>query len=150
MPTVRTPLVTGGTLENYLYDIYTAGIDGTESTGSASRGYSGTPVPGPSNIFIAPGRVSFEKLLTEMGNGLYVTETMGMHNADPVTGEFSVGINGFFVENGEIKYPVHGITAAGNVMELFNGIAGIADDLKFYAGTGSPSMLISGVSVAGN
>ncbi len=149
-PTARTTLVKNGTLENYLYDLYTAGVDGVKTTGNAARGYSGTPAPGTSNIFIAPGAISFKELLTGMGNGLYVTETMGMHNADPVTGEFSVGINGFMVENGEIKYPFHGVTAAGNIMELFNGVAGLADDLKFYGSTGSPSILISGVSVAGN
>ena len=150
IPTRKTPLVVNGMLENYLYDIYTAGVDNVTSTGNASRGYSGIPAPSPSNIFIAPGSITFEKLLKEMGNGIYITETMGMHNADPVSGEFSVGINGFMVENGEIKHPVHGITIAGNIMNLFNSVAELADDLKFYASAGSPSILINNLSVAGN
>jgi len=149
-PTQKTPLIANGVLENYLYDIYTAGIDASVSTGNAARGYSGVPEPAPSNIFILPGSITFETLLKEMDKGIYITETMGMHNADPVSGEFSVGINGFMVENGEIKYPVHGVTIAGNIMDLFNNIAGLADDLKFYANSGSPSILINNLSVAGN
>jgi len=74
---------------------------------------------------------------------------MGMHNADAVSGEFSVGVNGFFIENGIKKFPVHGITIAGNILDLFGSVVCVGNDLKFYGSVGSPSLLINRLSVAG-
>ena len=148
-PTQKTIIIENGILKNCLYDLYTANKDNVKSTGNASRGYSGLSVPAPSNIYIEKGEKSFDALLKEMNNGLYITEIMGMHNADSISGEFSVGVNGFLVENGEIKYPVHGITIAGNILEMFNNITSIGNDLKFYGSIGSPSILIGRLSVAG-
>lgn len=149
IPTQRTVLADKGVIKNYFYDLYTANKDDTKSTGNASRSYSGLSVPAPTNIYIEQGKTPPDNLMKDMGAGLYVTETMGMHNADAVSGEFSVGVNGFFVENGVKKFPVHGITIAGNILDLFNNISDVAADLKFYGSIGSPSVLINRLAVAG-
>jgi len=148
-PTQKTIIFENGILKNYLYDLYTANKDNTKSTGNASRSYSGLSVPAPTNIYIQRGTMTFDQLVRNMNNGLYITEIMGMHNADSISGEFSVGVNGFLVENCEIKYPVHGITIAGNILKLFNDIINIGNDLKFYGSVGSPSIFVSSLSVAG-
>ncbi|MDD5686693.1 MAG: TldD/PmbA family protein [Elusimicrobia bacterium] len=148
-PTQKTIIIENGILKNYIYDIYTANKDNTKSTGNASRGYSGNPVPDVSNIYIQHGLTTFENLKKNMNTGIYITETMGMHNADSISGEFSVGVNGFFIENGDIKFPVHGITIAGNILDLFSNIVEAGSDLRFYGSVGSPSLLISKVAVAG-
>lgn len=149
-PTQKTVLVEKGVLKNYLYDLHTANRDSVKSTGNSSRSYSGISRPAPTNIYIQKGNFSFSELLKSItGTGLLITETMGMHNADAVSGEFSVGVNGFFVENGIKKFPVHGITIAGNILDLFSNIVGVGNDLRFYGNTGSPSLLVSRLSVAG-
>ncbi len=148
--TQQTVLVEKGVLKNYLYDLYTANRDNVKSTGNSSRSYSGISRPAPTNIYIQKGNFSFNELLKSIvGGGLLITETMGMHNADAVSGEFSVGVNGFFVEDGIKKFPIHGITIAGNILDLFSNIGGVGNDLRFYGSVGSPSLLISKLSVAG-
>ncbi|MBN1383755.1 MAG: TldD/PmbA family protein [Elusimicrobia bacterium] len=149
IPTQRTIILEKGVLKNYFYDLYTANKDNVKPTGNASRSYSGLSVPAPTNIYIEQGKTSFNNLLKNIDKGLYITETMGMHNADAVSGEFSVGINGFFIENGSIKFPVHGVTIAGNIMDLFNNISDLGNDLKFYGNIGSPSFLVNRLTVAG-
>ncbi|HAX61694.1 MAG TPA: hypothetical protein DCX95_03925 [Elusimicrobia bacterium] len=149
-PTQKTVLIEKGVLKNYLYDLYTANRDNVKSTGNSSRSYSGSSRPAPTNIYIQKGNFSFNELLKSIAvGGLLITETMGMHNADAVSGEFSVGVNGFFVEDGIKKFPIHGITIAGNILDLFSSIGGVGNDLRFYGSIGSPSLLISKLSVAG-
>jgi len=148
-PTQGTVMVEKGVLKNYLYDLYTANKDGVKSTGNSSRGFSGVSRPSATNIFIQSGSLSPDVIIKQMNSGLLVTETMGMHNADAVSGEFSVGINGFFVENGVKKFPVHGITIAGNIFDLFKNIAAAGNDLRFYGSVGSPSLLVNGLRVSG-
>ncbi|MBI5574406.1 MAG: TldD/PmbA family protein [Elusimicrobia bacterium] len=149
-PTQQTVLVEKGVLKNYLYDLYTANKDNVKSTGNSSRSYSGISRPAPTNIYIQKGNFSFNELLKSIaGGGLLITETMGMHNADAVSGEFSVGVNGFFVENGVKKFPIHGVTIAGNILDLFGSVVDVGNDLKFYGNTGSPSLLVNRLSVAG-
>ena len=149
-PTQQTVLIEKGVLKNYLYDLYTANRDNVKSTGNSSRSYSGISRPAPTNIYIKKGNFSFNELLKSIGGGgLLITETLGMHNADAVSGEFSVGVNGFFLENGVKKFPIHGVTIAGNIIDLFNNVDGVGDDLRFYGNTGSPSLLINRLSAAG-
>ncbi|MEW6556466.1 MAG: TldD/PmbA family protein [Elusimicrobiota bacterium] len=149
IPTQKTIIIENGVLKNYIHNLYTAKKDNTKSTGNASRGYSGLSVPEATNLYIQQSETILDSLLKKMGRGLYITETMGMHNADAVSGEFSVGVNGFYVENGEKKFPVHGVTIAGNILDLFDNILDIGNDLKFYGSIGSPSLLINQLSVAG-
>ena len=150
IPTQKTVLVKDGTLQGYLYDTYTAAKDKVASTGNASRGsFKGTPGVGVSNFFIEKGKTRRDNLLKETGDGFYVMEVMGMHMADPISGDFSVGAAGLWIQNGEFAQPVQGVTIAGNIIALLNSIDGVGDDLKFYGNVGSPTIRISDIMISG-
>lgn len=150
VPSQRTLLVQAGILEGYLYDSYYAAKDGTTSTGNARRtGYQAPPQLGPSNLFIEPGPFAPETIMSTMGRGFYVVATLGMHTANPISGDFSVGAEGFWVEGGKIAFPARGITLAGNVLELLQNVAGVGDDLRFYGRTGSPTLLVGDLHIGG-
>jgi PmbA protein len=80
---------------------------------------------------------------------MYINELMGLHMAKPYTGEFSLGASGFYIKNGKIEFPVKGIVVSGNLLQLFNSITGIANDIRFFGSTGSPSILFENVEVSG-
>jgi PmbA protein len=150
----ETVLIHGGVLENYLYNTYTAGKGGTLSTGNAVRGrFSSLPSVGITNLFIqaaserytVPGRDIFGSV----DRGLYVIDAMGVHTANPVSGEFSVGVSGLWIEKGEIRYPVKEAVISGNILDFFSGIKTVGDDLRFYGNVGGPSLVISDVDVSG-
>jgi PmbA protein len=84
-----------------------------------------------------------------MDSGLIVTETMGLHTSNPITGEFSVGVTGLWVENGEVKHPVKEAAISGNILELFSRIVGVSNNLRFYGKIGSPDILIESVDISG-
>lgn len=143
-------LVKSGVVKSFLYDSYWAKRAGTKSTGNAARGgYKGTVCIGTSNFYIEEGKTSFEELLKHLGTGLYITDVMGTHTIDAITGDFSLGASGFFVENGEIKYPVRGMAIAGNILQLFNNIKEIGSDKCFIGSLGSPSILFNEISAGG-
>lgn len=150
-PSQRTVLVDKGVLKGYLYDTYTANKDKTRSTGNGIRGsFRGLPAVGTTNFYVEPGTVSPEKLREDMANGLYITEVMGMHTANPISGDFSVGASGMMIENGQISYPVRGLTIAGNLYGFLKDIEGLGSDLRFFGDTGSPSVMVKSLSVAGD
>ncbi|MFA5352776.1 MAG: TldD/PmbA family protein [Thermodesulfovibrionales bacterium] len=154
VPTTEKRLVEAGLLKGFLYNSYTARKEGRLSTGNAVRGgFTSLPSVGPSNLFIEPVSPEHgadrDKLLKTMGRGLLVTETMGMHTANPITGEFSVGASGLWVEGGEIQHPVKEAVISGNILDLFTHVALIGDDLRFYGGIGAPSLLIEGIDISG-
>jgi len=148
-PTQRTVLVKDGILENFLYDDYTANKDNVVSTGNAVRSYGSLPEVGASNLFMAAGNKKKNELAGEVKTGVYIFETMGMHTVNIVSGEFSVGINGLWIEGGKYSYPLHGLTAAGNIFDLLDSIDCVGDDLKFYGGTGAPSVIVRDLMVGG-
>ncbi|RPG97552.1 MAG: TldD/PmbA family protein [Candidatus Pelagibacter sp. TMED106] len=131
-------LVEQGILKHYLIDTYYG-----KKLNLQSNGRNG----GSSNLFFESGDISFKDLLNLSSKNLYITETIG-HGSNLVTGDYSVGANGFIVENGEFKYPVSEITIAGNFKDIFNNMT-LADDLEFKYKTNSPTMLIEGMVVAG-
>ena len=98
---------------------------------------------------ILPGKSSKEELVRDVKRGLIITDAMGLHTANPISGDFSIGISGFFVENGTVAFPVRGLVFSGNLFDLLNNVAGIADDLKFYFKCASPSLLIKSADIAG-
>ena len=102
---------------------------------------------GSSNLYFEKGKVSYKDLLSSNSRCLYITETIG-HGSNIVTGDYSVGATGFFVENGEFQYPINEITIAGNFKDMFKNIT-LANDLEFEYSTNSPTMLIEGMVVAG-
>lgn len=150
VPTARTVLIDQGTLEQYLYNTYTAAKDGVGSTGNGVRSsFKGTPEVGVTNFFIEAGQTSAEDLIKGVKNGLYVTEVMGMHTANPISGDFSVGVSGLLIENGEITAPVRGMAMGGNIIELFNSIDMVGNDLQFFGSKGSPTIRIAEMTISG-
>jgi PmbA protein len=146
--TRRTVVVERGVLKNYLLNSYTARKLGMKTTGNASRGLTGNPGVGAHNFFLEPGPSSPENILRSVKNGFYVTDFMG-HGVNIVTGDLSYGASGLWIENGELAYPVEEVTVAGNLLEIFQGIAAIGSDLEFRSALASPTLLISEMTVAG-
>ena len=150
VPRQRTPLIEGGVLKGYLYDTYTAAKDKVKSTGNAVRpGIKAPPSCGLTNLYIEKGGLSLDFLLSKAGTGLFVTEVMGMHTANPVSGDFSVGASGIWIENGKKAYPVKGVAIAGNIIDILKSVTALGDDLRFFGKLGAPSLLISELTVSG-
>lgn len=151
VPTSETILINDGKLNSYLYDTYTAKKEGTVSTGNGIRGsFKGGPHVGTTNLFIKPGKISRTELLGDIKNGFYVLEVMGMHTANPITGDFSLGAAGLWIEDGQLTYGVREVAIAGNILDLLQHIDGVADDLRFFGGTGSPTLRIAQMMVSGS
>jgi len=151
VPTSRSVLIQDGMLKGYLYNTYSAARDGVQSTGNGVRSsFKGTPEVGTTNFFIEAGTTPVEKIIGEVADGLYVTEVMGMHTANPISGDFSVGVAGILIENGELTRPVRGVAIAGNIQELLQQVDAVGNDLKFLGSHGSPSIRIARMSVGGH
>jgi PmbA protein len=148
LPTRRTVIVENGVLKNYLLNTYTARKLKMESTANASRGLAGTPGIGGGNLFLAQGSVTPQQLLADVKVGFYVTELMGF-GVNMVTGDYSRGAAGLWIENGELTFAVEEVTIAGNLKEMLNNITGIADDLEFRGSVASPTLRIDGMTIAG-
>ena len=144
----RLNLVANGALKSWVLDLSAARQLGLQSTGHAARGTGGPPSPAPTNLYMAPGEESPKDLIGAISEGFYVTEMMGM-GANIVTGDYSRGAAGFWIENGEISYPVSEATVAGNLKQMFLHMTP-ADDLVFKYGTNAPTLLVEGMTVAGN
>lgn len=149
VPGQRTTLLSRGILNGFLYNIEHANMDGVPSTGNCARGTASLPSVGASNLFISPGTEDLECLLNKAGSGIYVTELLGLHTFDPVSGDFSLGIKGARIERGILKDPVSGMTIAGNIYDVLYRVVGVGKDIKFYGSVGSPSLVIEDVATAG-
>lgn len=143
----RRALIDGGVLTTFLLDCTTARELGMTTTGHAQRGVSSTPSPGPSNVHIEPGSASPEALIGDVEQGLYVTDLIGM-GANMVTGDYSRGAAGFWIERGELTFPVSEITIAGNLADMFRSLQP-ANDLKFRYGINAPTVRVEGLTIAG-
>src|SRR6266851_5551924 len=148
VPTRRTVVIEKGLLSSYLLNTYTAKKLGLKTTGNASRGLAGTPGIGPGNYFLQPGSRTPKQLISEIKEGLYVTEFLG-HGANLVTGDYSRGASGLWISGGEFAYPVEEITVAGNLKEIFFNISEIANDLEFRGSVASPTLRVDGLTVGG-
>jgi len=149
LPTRRTVLVENGILENYVMNTYTARKLGMASTGNASRSLASNPGIGAGNFYLSPGQFSPEQIIAGVSNGLYVTETMGF-GVNLVTGDYSQGAAGLWIENGELAYPVEEITIAGNLKDMYQNISAIGNDLKFSSASAAPTLRIEGMMIAGS
>lgn len=141
----RHYLIREGVLEDYMYNTYTARKGGKNSTGNAIRsGFSSLPSVGPTNIYINTKgvKVSLKSLLGSLDKGVYIIEIMGLHTANPISGEFSIGISGIWIENGIMRHPIKEAIISGNILDMFERIEAVGDDLRFYGNTGAPSLLI--------
>jgi PmbA protein len=143
----RRTIVADGVLETWLLDLGSARQLGLKTTGHASRGTSSPPGPSPTNLWLERGAVTREELIGDVAQGLYITELMGM-GVNGVTGDYSRGASGFWIEGGAIAYPVHEITIAGNLKDMFLALTP-ATDLQFKTGIDAPTVRVDGMTVAG-
>ena len=150
VPMKKKTVIERGMLALFLYNTYTANKDKTASTGNGMRGgFKGLPGVGLTNLYIEPGNSTLQELMASAGRGLYITEVMGMHTANPISGDFSVGATGFWIEKGRKAYPVREITIAGNILDLMKNVAVVGSDIRFSGRIGSPSLLIRELSIGG-
>lgn len=140
-------LVDDGVLTSWLLDSATAAELGLRTTGHASRGTGGPPSPGATNLHLAAGTVSPKDMIGAITSGLYVTDMIGS-GVNMVTGDYSRGCSGYWIENGELAYPVAEITIAGNLVDMFANLTP-ADDLVLLHGVDAPTVLVEGLTVAG-
>jgi PmbA protein len=143
----RRAIIDGGVLTTWLLDSASARQLGLATTGHASRGTSLPPSPSPTNFYMEPGPQSFAELIADIHQGLLVTELMGM-GVNGVTGDYSQGAAGFWIENGEVAYPVSEITIASNLKDMYRGLTA-ASDLVFRSGMDAPALRIEAMTVAG-
>jgi len=143
----RLALVDDGVLRSWLLDCSTARELGLTTTGHASRGVSSVPSPSPSNLHMEPGRQSPEDLIADIDDGFYVTDLIGM-GVNIVTGDYSRGASGFWIENGKRTYPVSEVTIAGHLFDIFRTLTP-ANDLEFRYSTNAPTLRLEGLTVAG-
>jgi PmbA protein len=148
LPSRRTVLVERGVLKNYVMNTYTARKLNMKSTGNASRGLAGNPGIGAGNFYLEAGTSTPEEIIGDVKNGLYVTETMGF-GVNLVTGDYSQGASGMWIENGEIAYPVEEITIAGNLKDVYKNIVAIGNDLVFRGASAAPTIRVEGMTIAG-
>ncbi|QRN86547.1 TldD/PmbA family protein [Clostridia bacterium] len=151
MPSQRTVLVHQGKLETFLHNTYTARRMDTVSTGNAARGGYSTGIGvGSTNLYIEAGKASPEELIASVKRGLLVTGLLGVHTANPISGDFSIGAAGMLIEDGKKTNPVRGVVISGNLLSLFKNVEALGNDLTFFAGKGAPSMLTGKITVSGN
>lgn len=148
VPTRRTVVMEKGVLKSFLLNTYTARKLGLKTTGNASRGLAGTPGTGSGNFYLEPGTRTQQQIIADVKRGLYVTGFLGF-GVNLVTGDFSRGASGLWIENGELTYPVEEITIAGNLKDMLNNIVEIGNDLKFRSSMASPTLRIDGMTIAG-
>ncbi len=148
LPRRRTVLVENGILKSYILNSYNGRKLGLASTGNASRGLAGTPGTGAGNFYMEAGEIQAESLIGGVKAGLYVTQTMGV-GINLVTGDYSQGAAGLWIENGELTYAVEEITIAGNLKEMYRNISGIGSDLIFRGANAAPTVRVEGMMVAG-
>lgn len=149
-PQQQTPLVIDGELKNFLYDLESGARDNRGSTGNANRsGFRAPPGPSTTNLRLDPGSGTMEELCSEIGSGFLVTDLLGLHTANPISGEFSLGASGFEIVNGEIGGPVRGVALADNVLGLFRKATRIGSDFRYFGSIGAASMAVPDVSVSG-
>jgi len=141
-------IVEDGVLKTWLLDCATARELDMQTTGHAQRGVSSTPSPGPSNLHLTPGAKSADELIGEIEDGFFVTSLIGM-GVNLVTGDYSRGASGFWIEHGELTYPVSEVTIAGTLLDIFRGLTP-ANDLVFRYGTNAPTLRLEGLTVAGH
>jgi PmbA protein len=126
VPQQDTLLVENGCLRAFLYDTYSARKDGT--TGTVSR----------------------SEMVRSIDRGVLLTGVMGMHTANPISGDFSVGATGIYIDHGGLSFPVKGIAIAGNILDMFSNVVVVGDDIRFYGGVGSPSLKIGALDISGS
>jgi PmbA protein len=149
LPTTKKIVVEKGHLKSYLLDTYSGKKLGMASTGNASRSVGEPPGVAPSNFYLAPGGHSPDEIIRSVKQGFYVTELIGF-GVNMVTGDYSRGAAGLWIENGELSYPVEEVTIAGNLKEMLQNIEMVGNDLEMRGRIAAPTIKISQMTIAGN
>jgi len=149
LPTRKTLVIDKGVLSSYLLDTYSGRKLGMASTGNASRSVGENPTVGATNLFLSPGSFAPEEILKSVKRGLFVTDLIGF-GVNLVTGDYSRGAVGFWVENGELTHPVEEVTIAGNLQQILQDIEMVGNDLEFRGRLASPTVKIRKMMVAGH
>ncbi len=148
VPTRKTTVIDKGVLTNYLLDTYSGRKLGMPTTGNASRSVGENPTVGATNLFLSPGTASPAEIVQSIRKGLLVTDLIGF-GVNLVTGDYSRGAVGFWIENGEITFPVEEVTIAGNLKQMWKEIEVVGNDLQFRGRIASPTIQIKKMMVAG-
>lgn len=150
VPRGRNCLAQAGQLTGFLYDSYCAAKEKRTSTGNSARGdFKTPPRVGITNLYLEKGEDDLQQLLAKLGDGFWVTDVLGMHTANNISLDFSVGCAGFLVAAGQAIQPVKGMAISGNLLEIYSGVQAVGSDLRFFGPVGSPSLVISPVTVSG-
>lgn len=148
VPSRRTVVIEKGILKSWLLNSYTARKLNLRTTGNASRGITGNAGVGNGNLFIEPGEQTPDDLIASISNGFYVTELIGF-GVNTVTGDYSRGAAGLWIENGKLSWPVSEVTVASTLQEMLMGVEAIASDLDFRSSMASPTLLVREMTVSG-
>ncbi|MFZ0631043.1 MAG: metallopeptidase TldD-related protein [Acidobacteriaceae bacterium] len=148
LPSRRTVIVDKGTLNSYILNTYAGRKLGMKSTGNAGRGLAGNPYLDAGNLYMEAGTQTPDEILHGVESGLYVTRLLGQ-GVNLVTGDYSRGAAGLWIEKGELTFAVHEITIAGNLKEMLRNITAIGSDLRFRGATAAPTLRIDGMTIAG-
>jgi PmbA protein len=146
-------LIQEGRLLSYLFNTYTARKGNTISTGNAVRGgHASLPAVGITNLYLEPASpadcVPAKDLFKAVDKGLYIVDAMGIHMVNPISGDFSIGVTGLWIERGEVAFPVKEALISGNLLDFFRKVSAVGDDMKFYGSLGSPSLIIPDIDVS--
>jgi PmbA protein len=148
LPSLRTIVVEKGVLRNYLLNSYTARKLGMKSTHNAARGLAGAPGIGAGNLYLEPGTQTPEQIIADIPVGLYVTGLMGF-GVNLVTGDYSRGATGLWIENGQLTHAVEEVTIAGKLADMLHNVTAIGNDLVFRGSVAAPTLRIDGMTIAG-
>jgi len=148
VPTQMTPIIENGVLQNYLHSSYTARKLKARPTGNGSRTGSGSVSVGPTNFYLMAGKTSPEEMIASVKSGLYVFELIG-HGVNAVTGDYSRGVVGLWIENGRFAYPVQEVTIAGNLRQMLNDIEVVGNDLAFLGPVAAPTIKVRNMVISG-
>lgn len=148
VPQTNKTVIDAGTLNSYFYTAYSARRSNARPTGNAQRSASSLPAIGATNLYLKPGNHSLDQLIGDIKEGLLLTGTMG-HGVNTVTGEYSLGASGLWIQNGKIVYPVSEITVAANMRDILLGIEGVGSDLMMTDSVSSPSFRVREMSIGG-
>ena len=144
----RKVLVDRGVFRGFLHSTYTAIKSGSKPTGNSLRdSFKSLPVSNITNLYIEPGDKSLEDLL--QGEVFLITDLMGLHTVDPVSGDFSLGASGIIYKHGRRLKGVRGVVIGGNIKDIWSSVVEVGSDLRFYGNVGSPSILVENITVGG-
>jgi PmbA protein len=148
VPTETTPIIEAGVLRNYLHSAYTARKLQSRPTGNGSRTGAGSVSVGPTNFYLKPGDLTPEEIISSVDSGLYVVELIGF-GVNPVSGDYSRGAVGMWIERGRFAYPVQEVTIAGNLKQMMNDIELVGNDLTFTGAVAAPTLKIRNMVISG-